>query len=875
MKTVFRNALRLFLLYLIQLTALDISAQNSLNTSNTLIISEGWYIQSSSHLPANAGALSTSLTDPAGWYKASVPSTVMGVLSDNGHYKELLADTNYKKADTTPFNKSWWYKTTFKLPSFKNRKHAELIFEGLSYRANIWLNGKLIGSKEKIYGPFRQFSFNVSDLLKETNVLAVELFRAGKGEPNIGFVDWNPRPLDESMGIFRPVKLHFTDAVKLAGTFVQTAFPDGFSSADLSITTTVKNNSDRPLSGNLRAQIGSIIVNFPVRLSANEERKVVLNRKTSEALRINNPRLWWCNGMGEPHMYRLNLEFLQNNQVSDHATIDFGIRKIESYFTGKGHRGFMLNGRKVLVMSAGWTDDIFLRERAYDNELQMKYVKDMGLNSVRFENFWGSTQNIYDLCDKYGMLAFAGWSCQWEWENYIGTPDDEYGSIKSEHDMELLAESWRDQITWLRNHPSIIAWMAGSDKLPRPALEKRYLSILKEIDPDRVYLGAAKGLESVLSGNTGVKMLGPYEYVGPGYWFEDSQYGGAYGFNTETGPGAQLPILESIKKFIPENRLWPLNKSWDYHCTTSATALNSMEVITAAVNGNFGSSKDLADYLKKAHWLSYESTRAMFEAFRVNRPEATGVVQWMLNSAWPSLYWQLYDFYQIPVPAYYGVKNANKEVQLVYNYKDKQVYIINDSRLPAKGNAVIEIFDEKSQRVSRKLIKLNEPTGTIRPLDSISFSGKNVFLSLRITDGHQKLMSDNVYVLSAKRDTYNWAKSDWVGTPLLEYRNQRMLNNLPKASLKVSVKRKNTKGAIKLELTLSNTSNTIAFFNQVLLKDSSGEVIKPVFWEQNYFSILPGETRTLTGTAEIVNELGRNCVLELSGWNTGLQTIGI
>ena len=183
--------------------------------------------------------------------------------------------------------------------------------------------------------------------------------------------------------------------------------------------------------------------------------------------------------------------------------------------------------------------------------------------------------------------------------------------------------------------------------LPRPALEQRYLDILPKID-DRPYVGAAKALTSELSGPTGMKMVGPYDYEAPVYWYSKEAPGGAFGFNTETGIGAQMPMKESIMKMIPQDKLWPLGKEYDYHCTTAAEAMHSLDVLKEVTEKRYGASDNLDDFLLKAHHLDYDGTRAMFEAFRVNRPASTGLIQWMLNSAWPSLYWQLYDWYLVP-----------------------------------------------------------------------------------------------------------------------------------------------------------------------------------------------------------------------------------
>lgn len=835
-----------------------------------MLLSDNWKVQSSAKVTQNGEELSTPQASTDSWYNATVPSTVMGVLTSNGLYKDLLTGTNYKDADRSPFDVSWWYRTTFKLSTEDTQKHIKLLFDGLTYRANIWLNGVQIASKDDVYGAFCRFSFDISDQVKEENTLAVEVFRAQKGEPNIGFVDWNPRPLDENMGIFREVRLSVTGDVEMLNTWVQSKVnTETLNEAWLSIETQLANLSDKAISGQLKGKIENIDFSIPVTLKAGETKKVKITSDDVKGLHIQNPRIWWCSGLGNPELYRLDLAFTTGNEVSAQTHETFGIRQIETYLTPKGHKGFVLNGKRVLIKSAGWTDDIFLRDTPQSNEIQVQYVKDMNMNSIRFENVWGNSQNIYDLCDRYGLLALVGWSCQWEWEGYMGTPDDDFGCIHSEHDINLVARYFHDQVTWLRNHPSVMAWMVGSDKLPNPTLEKKYLDMYAEID-DRPYIGAAKTMVSELSGPTGMKMNGPYEYVGPNYWYLDTQYGGAFGFNTETGPGAEIPVYESIRKMIPDGELWPLNAAWDFHCTTSTTALNNMKVMTEAVEGKFGKTPNLKSYLDRVHLLNYESTKSMFEAFRVNKEEGTGIVQWMLNSAWPSMYWQLYDYYMIPTPAYYGVKKGNSPYQLIYNYKDNGIYAVNET--PANSDnmkAIINGYSIDSKPLYSKEVAFSIATNEAKKIFEIDNSAKNSFVKLTLLDSENNLVAENFYTLASSQDTYFWEKTDWVGTPMKTYGNFKDLTNIAASDLKINVSRK--EGQVNIEI--ENPTNVIAFFTQFLLKDKNGEIIYPVSWEDNYISMLPGEKKTVRCSFHEKQINATPSVLKISGWNIKEQII--
>ncbi|MCR5366688.1 MAG: glycoside hydrolase family 2, partial [Prevotella sp.] len=421
--------------------------------AETLTLSKGWLVQSSEKVHSAGDVLSTPAADVAGWYEATVPSTLMGVLTTNGVEPEALTAEDYQRIDKRRFDVSWWYRTTFKVESIK--PHVLLSFDGICYRANIWLNGHLVADKNQVAGTYRQFTFDVTPYVREQNVLAVEVFRAQPGEPNIGFVDWNPRPADESMGIFREVKIKTCGDVSVSHSSVRSRVnTETLQEAWLTIDTEVKNLTDKPVTGVLRGTFGGRLLTTPVTLNPYERRMVVLGND----IRVENPRLWWCHTLGNPELYDLRMEFQQGGVVTDAENVRFGIRDIKSHLTPGGYRAFTLNGRDVLLRGAGWTDDIYLRDTPERNRQQLEYVRDMNMNTVRLEGFWGTSQSLYDLCDELGLLLLAGWSCHWEWEEYLGSPCDElYGGITSEENIRLISQSFADQVLWLRHHPSIIA----------------------------------------------------------------------------------------------------------------------------------------------------------------------------------------------------------------------------------------------------------------------------------------------------------------------------------------------------------------------------------------------------------------------------------
>ena len=763
--------------------------------------------------------------------------------------ENLLDSDNYFSVDKTIFDTPWVYKTDFKLDKVEGQRY-DLVFNGLNYYADIFLNGTCIASSDTTYGVFIKRVFDVTDLLQEKNELEVKVSRAVSRDLNIGFVDWNPRPLDESMGITQTVKLCASAEVSIEDVYVIPSLDvEDFSDADLEVRVTLKNKDAQPVSGNIVLALQDCgTCSVPVELAAGEETIVVVTPEQAANLHVKNPRVWWSWELGSPELYDINVAFEANGKVSDVMDVTFGIREIKSHLNEYGYRQFTLNGKEFLLKGAGWTDDIFLRDTPEDLERQVEYVKHMNMNLIRFENIWGKDDTIYDLCDKHGVLALVGWSCQWEWENYCGIPEIPHvGCIYEPKEMDLAVEYFEDQVIRLHNHASVIAWMTGSDCVPIYDLEKRYMEVYDKYEY-RPYISSAKSLKSELTGWSGSKMAGPYEYVGPDYWYLDTKNGGGFGFNTETGIGANIPQLESLQKMIPADKLWPLTEYWDMHCTTSDAAMNSMEELTRTINGIYGEAEGLVDYVRKGHAVDYDATRAMFDAFRVNIPVSTGIVQWMLNSAWPSIYWQLYDYYGVPCAAYYGTKKACEPIQLIYNYKDHAVYAVNEGTEVKDIVATVKVYDAESRLLldgTRTIPSAYRKN--VKVFDLAKFNGRPHFVALEVADVDGKVITDNFYCVGAKPNVYSWKDFTWYNTPILEYTDLKFAFAQPEAEVEMTVKENNGTYTVTLE----NKSDFISYMNILKAKDAAGNMVVPAYWSDNFFSLLPGQTKTVTCEAGV------------------------
>jgi exo-1,4-beta-D-glucosaminidase len=851
-------------------------SMNSFYSHFERLLSNGWMIQPSVDVKKTGDEISTSGFETPGWFPTSVPSTVLATMVANGFYKDPYFGMNLKKIPEEPYKQPWWYRTEFRLSQTEVAKTVLLEFDGINYSANIWLNGYQIATSGQVRGAFRRFQFDISRFICEGgNVLALEVDPPEPGDFSTGFVDWNPPPPDHNMGLFRSVRLRFCNHISIENPFVQTKVNlETLEEAILTISAELANYTNRTVSGIFEGKVKSIQFKKAIDIKP-------LSRKMVEFtdLKLEDPKLWWPHNLGEPNLYNLQLKFSEGKEICDVIGVRFGIRHVEAYANEAGHKGFKINGKKVLIKAAGWTDDLFLADTPETIDAQLKYVKHMNLNSIRLEGIWGKDHTLYDLCDEYGILMMVGWSCHWEHEQYLGKPvDSRYGGVVSAEDIELIGQSWRDQVLWLRNHPSIYVWTVASDKVPKPELEQQYIEIFRKYDPTRPYLNSTGGVGSEqqiigpdtvvseISGCSGVKMLGPYAYTPPIYWYTDTHRGGAYGFNTETSPGAAVPVLESIKKMIPEDHFWPIDEYWNYHC--GLNEFDTLDRYQEAINRRYGGARNVEEFVRKAQVLNYELMRPMFEAFRANQDKATGIVQWMLNAAWPKMYWQLYDKYLHPTGGFYSTKKACEPLHLLYNYGDQSIYIVNDQLTPfANLKATIRILDINSKQLLHKTIETNaesESSAKIFEIPKLDDLTTTYFLDLRLHDERDIEICNNFYWLSKKPDVLDYEADvqPWpYYTPSKEFADFTALNSLPAAIVEVDHYREDKTITAKL----TNLTDRIAFFIELKLsKKKTGETILPVFWKDNDISLLPRETRTIQAVLSFSEE---EPLLTINGWN--------
>jgi len=850
-----------------------------------ITLREGWAVQSSAKVSASGETVSTTAYDTSSWYKTSAPNTVFAVLVENGVYKNPYFGMNLRAVPgmsykigsefanqempgDSPYAVPWWYRDEFEVPAPFKGKTVWLAFRGINYRADIWINGKKVAGSDKVVGAFRRYEFDVTPFVKAgaKNVVAVEVSAPHANELGITWVDWNPTPPDKDMGLWQEVLLSASGPVAVRHPAVETKLDlPAIDHAHLTVRAELENASNALVKGTLRGKIlgaaSPIEFSQNVEVKAGEHLAMAITPEQTAALNVQNPRLWWPYQMGEPYLHRLELEFVPDNSpASDKQTIEFGMVQTDSELTPDGYRLFKVNGKSVLVRGGGWAPDMMLRIDQSRRETEFRYVKEMGLNTIRLEGKL-EDETFMNRADRDGILIMAGWCCCDAWEKW-GKWGDE--------NKRVSVDSLRDQILRLRSHPSILVWLNGSDNPPPPDRERAYLAVEKENNWPKPVISSATERKTEPTGASGVKMAGPYEYVSANYWLLDTQHGGAYGFATEISPGPAVPPVEGLKAMFPPDKLWPINEYWDFH--SGGGEFKNIKVFTHAIEKRYGPIKDVADLAWKSQAMTYEGERAMFEAYGRNKYRSTGVIQWMLNNAWPGLIWHLYDYDLRPAGGYFGSKKALELVHVQFSYDDRSIAIVNGKQEALKDLKVVaKVYDTSMQeRFSREAFSNVAADGVTKAF-TVSEPANitpTYFLSLQLFGPSGELLSRNFYWLSSHPDVPDFAKSEWYYTPLTEFADFLSLQELPKATVNASLQVSDAGNETAARVTVENAGAGLAFLVRLrLLKGKDGAEVLPVFWDDNYLCLLPGEKREITVKVRKHDLGGTEPVLAVDGFN--------
>ena len=847
---------------------------------------DGWQLQSACKLQATGDSIAADGFQTGGWLKTAVPSTVLasqaaaGVFPDPYYGMNLrqIPGTTYKigaifanmpMAQDSPYRCGWWYRTEFATPSGAHQGERQwLHFGGINYRGDVWLNGQKIADTTKVAGAYRTYDFDVTEFLKpgKKNVLAVQTFAPTEKDLGINWVDWNPCPPDKDMGLWGAVDLITTGTVTLRSPLAVTHFVDStLGTAELTVYAELHNASDRAVKGIVEGTAAGVKFEQPVELAAHEDRTVQFAPEHFSQLRIHSPKPWWPRQMGEPHLERLTLSFHEQGEVTDEQSVDFGIREITSELTANGSRLFRVNGKPILIRGAGWSQDMLLRTDEHRLRDQFKLVEDMNLNTIRLEGKL-ETEDFFHLADKDGILVMLGWCCCDHWEHWKDWTAE---------DLTIATASLRSQMLRLRQHASLLVWLNGSDNAPPTNVERAYLDVEAETHWPNPIISAAQSEVTAGGGLNGVKMTGPYDYVAPSYWYLDKQNGGAYGFNTETSPGPAIPSLASREKFLPDAQAWPPTANWSMHY--GGGEFLNLKVLDDSMAAVYAKPQSAADYERLAGAMEYDSERAMFEAYSRNKYASTGVIQWMLNNAWPSMIWHLYDYYLDAGAGYFGTKKACEPVHIQYSYDDRSIVVVNSTYERVAGlHASVSVHNAAWKELYKEEAAVDAGIDSSQILTTIpeslySDAERIFFIDLILTDKAGKVVSRNFYWVPGTLTTFDWGKTDYTHTPASRHEDLTALANLPAAKLVAHAEIEKTARGREVRVELENPSEALAFQVSAAIRTSSGGLIAPVIWSDNWIELVPGEKRVLTA---LLPESGAEApTVQIASWNAGAQTI--
>ncbi|KAI2618395.1 glycoside hydrolase family 2 protein [Hypoxylon sp. NC1633] len=839
-----------------------LAAATLVSEPGQLAIIPSWDIQSSERVSTTLEALSQPGVDTTTWNNIdSSRFTIMGGLVTSGAYREngLFFSNALENFDSSQFKVSWLYRKEFTIDP-RPGDHYFLVTHGITSKGDIFVNGQQIASKETQAGAYAGQTYDMTAIAASRNAILIQVYPNDYNyDFSLGFVDWNAYPPDAGMGVWRNVEVKQTGPIALGPLRIttQASLPVDHSSALISLKATATNleniEASVEVAGTIILEGSSQIYNLSQIITIAPLESVDLVLSTA----INEPAIWWPKQWGDQPLYTGQLSVSTNGSISDREERLFGVRQVTSELNSNNDTIFYVNGYPFQVIGAGYSPDMFLR---WDNKRftnQARLSLDLGLNTIRLEGK-NEQPELYEIADRLGLMVLPGWECCDKWEAWSYNEDLAVKSNWTAADYTIANRSMYHESLMQQAHPSVLGYLVGSDYWPDDKAAEMYYYSLKAADWQTPIIASAsgRGFPQTL-GPSGMKMAGPYDWVPPNYWYdldpEEDRLGAAFGFGSELGAGVGTPEISSLKKFLSESDLEDLWKSPGkglYHMSTNVSSFFNRKIYNDALWSRYGAPSSLDDYLLKSQIMDYEATRSQFEGYSAlwsaERP-ATGLIYWMLSNAWPSLHWNLFDYYLHPAGSYFGTKVGARKEHVAYDYVKKVIYLINHS-IDQEGprTVVAEVIDTNGNPIySTTVTTETEPNSSSEILDlseALVLISDVVFLKLTLNQEGATL-SRNVYWLAATIDTLAWGDSDWYFTPVTQYADFTSLANLPTADVSVTMhplpQRDDSGG--ERAVVLENHSTFPAFFIRLNLVNEKGEDVLPAIWSDNYVTLWPGE----------------------------------
>ncbi len=874
-------------LFLISFSTLQAqSTQNKTTLNNKaqsiyLLSGTAWKLAPINNVQANGNTLSTVGFNDVTWQDAIIPGTAFSsyIPHDGKPGVELNPDSadNIWKVDFKKYDQNFWYRTEFTIPaSFKGKK-IWINFEGINKKGDVYLNGKLVGYVDGL-AQRAAFSFTPNE---GKNVLAVLVHipyfvpekhgLANLETPTyVCSAGWDlmPRVPGLNSGITDDVYLSCSGDVTIKDPWIRTESLAA-NKATLSITTLLQNHSTDAVSGTLIGTItpGNIKLTKTVTLKGREETNIAFPQTT-----VANPKLWWPNGYGgnadgTQSLYKCTFSFTINNQVSDQQIKQFGICKY-SYDTLGGPLHVSINGKRVYLKGGNWgMSDYLLRCRGDEYDTKLRFHKEMNFNMIR--NWTGEVtdEEFYDACDKYGIMVWDDF-----WLNNLGPIDS----------LDLFIRNAVEKVKRYRNHPSIAVWCGANEGLPQGGknspLNKGIENTVATYDGnDRRYQprsNAGTSNEWLTGSSTNLSGSGIWTHQEPKTYFTDPHNGypwskHSWSIRTELGT-AVFPNVESFKKFIPADSLWPRNTLWDKHYFSNDGAYGggaSPTKYMEDINKRYGTATGIEDFCRKAQLMNLETNKAIFEGWQDNLwNDASGLLIWMSQSSYPSMIWQTYDFYYDLTGAYFGAKSACEPVHIQWNPATDSVSIINNT-LASLSNLTIQtaLYNKDGKMVpgSQQTIKVKSMASIFKQsFAKLDLSNKNLsdvyFIRLKLQDSKGKTLSENEY----------WNSSNYL--------NYTGINSMPSCLPYLSTSGTKIKtllnGNTQVTTTVTNvaTSPVAAFDIRVQpINSATNEQVLPAIISDSYFTLMRGESKKITAEFSPKSATGNNFFFKLTPYNGG------
>ena len=810
-------------------------------------------------MPQSGEIVATSHFETSGWYAATVPGTVLtSLVNDHIYADPMYGENNRPESIPESLSRtSYWYRTEVTVPAAYTARRIWLNFDGINFSSEVWVNGKQVGATK---GAFIRGNFDITDSVKpgQKAIVAVHVWpqphpgishehtlRNGLGKnggetaidgptflSTIGW-DWIPAIRDRDTGIWQKVYLSASGPVLIENPLVTTDLPlPRTDSSDIAVQATVENVTDQPQKGILKGRIENIAFEKAVEIPAHGTQKVDFDKATTPALHMEHPRLWWPNGYGPQNLYKLHLSFVQAARPSDEQDVTFGVRKITYSVPDSENLTISVNGARVFIRGGDWGLDEALkripRERL-DAEIHMHQLAN--LNLIR--NWVGQStgEDFYELCDKYGIMV---------WDEFF-QPNPSDGPNPT--DLDTYMANVRDKVLRFRNHPSIMLWCARNEGFPPKAIDDRLRVLLAELEPTRRYQPSS-------TSGAGVRSGGPYYWRTPREFYRiNEDY-----FKTETG-SVSVPTLESIHGMMPQKDWELIGDDWAEH--DMAKGAQQGDKYPGELAARYGKVDNLADFVRKAQLMNYDAFRAMYEGRNAQLfHPTTAVITWMSDPAQPSFVWQIYHYDLEPNSSLFAVRSAAEMQHIQFNQADGDLQVINNLPEPLeKATAHMAIYNLDGSIAAQKDIPVTAPPATAANLGPVDFpAGASTvrFLKLDLKNAAGKLLSTNFY---------------WLG-PTLDSDDLTDLNKLSQVTLEAHIARHDLAGKTHIAVTLRNPSKNVALMVHLQLHSAkSGERVLPVFYDGNYVSLVPGESRTIAMEADLKDLKGEPAQVQVDGWN--------